>query len=334
MFGIAIAGVFVNLALMAVLQGASASGHGHSHGGLSGGAACAHGAHEADAEMGGVRRGAPHACGGAAHSHSHGGEAIAQASLPPPAPASHGHAHAGGPCGGHGPVTQPRAPAGENGGGEASGASGAGGSGGAPRDPRPSPPCDAFPDGALFFTRSSRLPATIAAMAAVQEAPHPPEDASQSPQSPPPPPRDGNINMRAAYLHVIGDLLQSIGVAVAGAIIWAKPALHLLDPLLTILFSGLVLFTTARLVREIVDIILERTPRHLDAKHISRQLAAVPGVVGVHDLHIWSLMPGKTCLTVHCRTLMTDTDRVLGSVQTLLAKLDIHHTTVQIERQA
>ena len=138
--------------------------------------------------------------------------------------------------------------------------------------------------------------------------------------------------MRGAFLHVVGDLLQSLGVLIVGAIVWAKPSLHILDPLLTFVFSAIVLATTARLLRDIVDVVMERSPRTIDPSDVAALLGRLPGVVGVHDLHIWALMPGKTILTVHITaSAERGATEVLAQVQRAIAALRIQHATIQVE---
>ena len=138
--------------------------------------------------------------------------------------------------------------------------------------------------------------------------------------------------MRGAFLHVVGDLLQSLGVLIVGAIVWAKPSLHILDPLLTFVFSAIVLATTARLLRDIVDVVMERSPRTIDPSDVAALLGRLPGVVGVHDLHIWALMPGKTILTVHITaSAERGAAEVLAQVQRAIAALRIQHATIQVE---
>jgi len=300
MTGIAIGGVVVNLVLVLVLR--DAGGHGHSHGGLSGG-------------EGG--------CG-----HSHGAPAApSRAEVATTAPwtrsvalvassGGHGHSHAGGVCGGvRAPLLDPEE-------GEASSS-----------EASSSAPAAPFPAGAVFFTRG-RLPLPL--QVPVEPPPPPPPEPEPQPE-PAACGEEGepaDLNMRGAYLHVLGDLLQSLGVLAVGAIVWARPELHVLDPVLTFVFSALVLATTSRLLRDVVDVIMERVPRGVSSADISAQLAALPGVAGVHDLHVWLLMPGKTVLTVHVTAAAPHTPSdVLSRVQRSVAQLGIQHATVQVEAQ-
>ncbi|KAK9904349.1 hypothetical protein WJX75_010009 [Coccomyxa subellipsoidea] len=111
-----------------------------------------------------------------------------------------------------------------------------------------------------------------------------------------------NINLRGAIVHVIGDLVQSLGVALAGALIWWKQddaRFAIADPICTFVFALLVLLTTRSLLRDISDTLMERVPRGLDADAMQAKLQEIPGVEGVSDLHIWGLKPGMPLLACH-----------------------------------
>ncbi|KAI8336604.1 cation efflux protein [Chlamydoabsidia padenii] len=145
-----------------------------------------------------------------------------------------------------------------------------------------------------------------------------------------------NINLQAAALHVIGDLLASLGVLISSIILWIKPEYSFVDPLCTFLFSIIVLCTTFHLVRDSVVVLMEGVPFHMDIHQVETALLELENVVDVHDLHIWTLSPGKTALCVHLVTVLTSDvsgdDHVLIQAQSLLFKLfDIHHSTIQIE---
>ncbi|CAA16328.1 Zinc transporter ttm-1 [Caenorhabditis elegans] len=107
-----------------------------------------------------------------------------------------------------------------------------------------------------------------------------------------------NVNVRAALIHVIGDLVQSIGVLIAALIIrftgWT-----LADPICTFLFSIIVLFTTVTVMRDIFFVLMEATPSHYDLSDVKKALSALEGVKGVHDLHLWSIGMDKTAFSVH-----------------------------------
>lgn len=146
-----------------------------------------------------------------------------------------------------------------------------------------------------------------------------------------------SINMRGAFIHVLGDCVQSVGVVVAGAVIWAKPHLAVLDPALTLLFAVLVVVTTVRLMRDVADILLERAPRGggggggASPDDVHRALARVAGVTCVHDLHVWQLKPGIPLVSAH---VTHDGGRPSGAVLAAcaaeLAAIGLAHATVQV----
>uniref|UniRef100_A0A0D6R0K2 Cation efflux protein cytoplasmic domain-containing protein n=1 Tax=Araucaria cunninghamii TaxID=56994 RepID=A0A0D6R0K2_ARACU len=146
----------------------------------------------------------------------------------------------------------------------------------------------------------------------------------------------GNINVQGAYLHVLGDLIQSIGVMIGGAVIWIKPEWKIIDLICTLFFSLLVLGTTIKMIRSVIDVLMESTPREIDATRLEAGLCSIPGVLTVHELHIWAITVGKTLLACHVRIQSdADADAVLQRVIDYIEReYKITHTTVQIEREA
>ncbi|KAI8600543.1 cation efflux family-domain-containing protein [Dissophora ornata] len=155
--------------------------------------------------------------------------------------------------------------------------------------------------------------------------------------------KEVNINVKAATLHVIGDLISSVGVLVASIIIMIKPTWTIVDPICTVLFSILVMFTTYRLVWDSLGILMEGTPTHIDPEEIEASLLEIPGVTLVHDLHVWNLTAGKASMAVHLQLApknemtnrdltMADYDRILTEAQNLVCgQFQIHHSTIQLE---
>lgn len=152
------------------------------------------------------------------------------------------------------------------------------------------------------------------------------------------------INVRSAFIHALGDLLQSIGVLIASALIWYDESkFRIADPICTLLFSIIVIFTTVNLMRDILSVLMESVPSHLDYTEISMELKQLTDVAQVHDLHVWNLSLGKPSLSVHLlvqsSTLDSDgkiipacADAILRNAQNVLEnKFDIHHSTIQIE---
>mmetsp|Transcript_24053 Transcript_24053/g.38664 ORF Transcript_24053/g.38664 Transcript_24053/m.38664 type:complete len:285 (-) Transcript_24053:137-991(-) len=145
-----------------------------------------------------------------------------------------------------------------------------------------------------------------------------------------------NINVSAAYIHAIGDLIQSAGVCIAGALIWAFPNNHnmqLADPIATFLFSLLVLYSTYQIVKVSLNVLMEGVPKNVDPAEIARCLLRIDGVVGVHHLHIWSLTVGEPSLSVHLVVSPgASLEQVLSKAQHLLREKNISHNTIQCER--
>jgi zinc transporter 2 len=142
-------------------------------------------------------------------------------------------------------------------------------------------------------------------------------------------PEKRNVNMEAAYLHVLGDLLQSIAVLIAGIIIWYEPRWQIADPLCTILFSFIVAYSTVGIVSKTINVLLEGVPEGIDWDEVNNAIKAVPGVSNVHDLHIWSINVGKPALTVHCSAV--DTRQALIAIVAICKRNKIEHSTVQIQ---
>ncbi|XP_075064052.1 putative proton-coupled zinc antiporter SLC30A4 [Mixophyes fleayi] len=104
----------------------------------------------------------------------------------------------------------------------------------------------------------------------------------------------GSLAVRAAFIHALGDLAQSVGVLIAAYIIRFKPEYKIADPICTYIFSVLVLFTTVRLIRDTVLIILEGVPKHLNVDQIKDDMMKIDDVFSVEDLNVWSLTTGKS----------------------------------------
>lgn len=142
-----------------------------------------------------------------------------------------------------------------------------------------------------------------------------------------------SLNQRGAYLHVLGDLLGSVGALVAGVIVLAS-GWPLADPLISVLIAVLVLASAWRLVKESIDVLLEASPRHIAMQDVHDRIASVPGVESVHDLHLWTVTSGIVAMSGHLVVKNpTDNQPVLQAVQDRMRALGIHHVTVQVERE-
>ncbi|HVO22230.1 MAG TPA: cation diffusion facilitator family transporter [Candidatus Margulisiibacteriota bacterium] len=141
-----------------------------------------------------------------------------------------------------------------------------------------------------------------------------------------------SLNVRAAFVHVLGDALGSIGALVAGVtmLIWGW---YLADPLVSVGIGGLILYSSWGIVRESVDILMQGTPREMRLQDIERCLLAIASVREVHDLHVWTLTSGRYLLSVHLVVSPGDATRpVIDAAQTQLReRFGIGHTTVQVD---
>jgi cobalt-zinc-cadmium efflux system protein len=140
----------------------------------------------------------------------------------------------------------------------------------------------------------------------------------------------GSINARGALLHVFGDILGSVAAIAAGAVI-AFTGWTPIDPILSVVVALLILRSTIALLRESAGVLLERVPAHLSYEKVGRALAGLPGVAGVHDLHIWTMSADRPALSAH--VTLTDGAQwlvVLAAAQRMLAsEFGIDHVTLQ-----
>ena len=133
---------------------------------------------------------------------------------------------------------------------------------------------------------------------------------------------DENLNVRAALLHVVSDLLGSVAALIAGVVI-VYTGYVVVDPLLSMLVSGLILRSTVGVLRESTLVLLDSVPAGVDYEQVGKSLAAIPGVQSVHDLHIWSMVPGQRAASAH---LMIDRiERWPAILRQARLLLDRHH---------
>ncbi len=144
--------------------------------------------------------------------------------------------------------------------------------------------------------------------------------------------QDESLNVRAAFVHVFGDALGSIGALVAGVImlLWGW---YVADPLVSVGIGVLILYSSWGIVRESVDILMQGTPREMRLEEIEECLLSIEGVCEVHDLHVWTLTSGRYLLSVHLVVSASDATRpVIDAAQKRLReRFGIGHTTVQVD---
>lgn len=141
-----------------------------------------------------------------------------------------------------------------------------------------------------------------------------------------------DLNTRGAFLHVIGDMLGSVGAIVA-ALIMLATGWYLTDPILSAGIGLLILWSSWKLLRESVDVLLETTPAHIDSQVVREAMDGVPGIVGVHDLHIWTVTSGMIAMSAHVEvTSERDWHDVLLEMTDLVRReFGISHVTLQPE---
>jgi cobalt-zinc-cadmium efflux system protein len=143
-----------------------------------------------------------------------------------------------------------------------------------------------------------------------------------------------SINIRAAFWHVAGDTLASVGVIIAGAIIYFT-GWYIADPILAVVIGAVILWGAVRIVRESVDILLESVPPHVRIEEVAAAVKKVEGVADMHDIHIWTITSGIYALSAHLsiadQTVSQSCDIVTKVNAVLAADFNITHTTLQLE---
>lgn len=144
-----------------------------------------------------------------------------------------------------------------------------------------------------------------------------------------------SLNVRGAFLHVLGDTLSSVGVIVAAAVTWWT-GWPLLDPVISIAIAALIAFGAFKLLRQAIHILLEGAPAHAPFEEVVAALLQIDGVRGVHDLHIWTIAQNRHALSAHVvlsgDATLADSQRVLTDARAVLdERFHLAHTTLQIE---
>ena len=143
-----------------------------------------------------------------------------------------------------------------------------------------------------------------------------------------------NLNLKAAFWHIVGDTISSVGVITGGVII-AITGWYIVDPIIAVFIGGIILWGAVRLVSESVDILLEAVPRHIDVEKVIETIQSISGVDEVHDMHVWTITSGMHALSAHL--LITDqmvskSAEIVETVnQDLARNFNITHTTLQLE---
>ncbi|XP_061724244.1 proton-coupled zinc antiporter SLC30A2-like isoform X1 [Cydia pomonella] len=144
---------------------------------------------------------------------------------------------------------------------------------------------------------------------------------------------DRNINLRAAFIHVLGDLIQSCGVLLASVLIKFYPEAKIVDPICTFVFSVLVLLTSARVVRDALAMLMQAVPRDFRYRELVQALSGISGVRHVHSVHAWALSTHHVVVSAHVAIdELTDSEAVLHACQQLAQEYNARAGTFQVER--
>jgi cobalt-zinc-cadmium efflux system protein len=143
--------------------------------------------------------------------------------------------------------------------------------------------------------------------------------------------RDGSLNVRGAYLHVLGDMLASGGTVVAALLIHSTGWLAA-DPMVSLLTTALIIIGAWQLLRESVDVLLESAPPHIALDSVRARLEAITHVESIHDLHVWTVTSGMVAMSVHAIVRECENHQgVLERAHDVLQEMGIQHVTVQLE---
>lgn len=142
-----------------------------------------------------------------------------------------------------------------------------------------------------------------------------------------------NINVRAAFIHVIGDFFQSLGVLIAALVIHFYPNYTIIDPICTFIFSTIVLITTINIIRDAVNVLMEGIPDGVNFIEVRETLQDLPGVIRVHNLRIWSLSLDKIAISTHLviDNSKTPSQALKMAIDKLKKKYNFFEVTIQVE---
>src|SRR5229473_601545 len=143
-----------------------------------------------------------------------------------------------------------------------------------------------------------------------------------------------DLNVRSAYMHMIGDAVSAVGVVIAGIVV-AFTGASIADPVVSLLIGLLILWSSWGILKESVNVLLEGIPEGMEMETVERSIGAVAGVLAVHDLHVWTVGSGMVCCSCHIMVneqSVRSGENVLRAVTEALAhNFGIAHTTIQVE---
>jgi cobalt-zinc-cadmium efflux system protein len=145
---------------------------------------------------------------------------------------------------------------------------------------------------------------------------------------------ESDLNLRSAFIHLMGDVISTVGAVIAGVLIFFTGA-NWLDPLVSVLIGFLILYNAWGILQETVEILLESTPRDVDIKKMVSDITEVDGVIGVHDLHVWSLTRSLRTMSAHILTediSISAGTKIQNTINELVYhRYNISHATLQLE---
>jgi cobalt-zinc-cadmium efflux system protein len=143
-----------------------------------------------------------------------------------------------------------------------------------------------------------------------------------------------NLNMRSAYVHMLGDAFAALGVVIVGIIIYYSHA-YWLDSVASVGIAIFILYSSWGILNEAVNILLESVPKGINLEEVTKVIQAVPGVVLAHDLHVWTISSGMIACSCHIvvseHSIKSGQQVMRSVIQELEQKFDINHTTIQVE---
>lgn len=141
-----------------------------------------------------------------------------------------------------------------------------------------------------------------------------------------------NVNLRSAYLHILGDALGSVGAIVAGLVMWAF-GWYAADPIISVVVALLILKGAWGVINQTVHILMEGTPSRIRLPDVQQALQGIAGVIDVHDLHVWTITSGLDSLSCHMVVEdQADGQHILQqAIQLIEQRFGIGHATIQIE---
>jgi cobalt-zinc-cadmium efflux system protein len=143
-----------------------------------------------------------------------------------------------------------------------------------------------------------------------------------------------SLNIRGAYLHIVGDALSSVGVVIGGIVI-IYTGWYLIDPILSVLISLVIIYGAWALVKESVNILLEAVPAHISIDDVAAEIAKIEGVQEAYHIHLWTITSGVYAMSAHVLIddqLVSRSKELIEDIQTMLSqKFNVYHSTIQLE---